>query len=170
MRPELDQRIRAALCLCFPKDAAYFRLTRSWHGSWPTFSVLAQDANQQVLAHVGVHERFISAGGQQVFVGGIQNVCVLPSHRGCGLSSRLMALAAQVMRSRLLDAGLLFCVPELVRLYARMGWMPYEPTAILRIDEHGHTTNLPGDNVPMTLPLHLPNLSPGPLHLQGNDW
>ncbi|MCC8179705.1 MAG: hypothetical protein LIP23_02160, partial [Planctomycetes bacterium] len=43
IEPEFDAAIRDGLCRVFPDDAAHFFLHRAWHGSAPSFSVVAYE-------------------------------------------------------------------------------------------------------------------------------
>lgn len=168
MTPELDARIRRSLCRCFPADAATFSQTRKWHGSGPAFSVLIQHEGQ-VIAHVGVVDRLVRFGQTPARAAGIQNVFVLPQYRGQGLGDAVMQASAEEAAKRGFDCGLLFCIPELEKVYSRTHWQTLDAPAI-RIDDDGVEKPLPGKNVAMFLPLHLRHAPAGVIHLQGNDW
>jgi hypothetical protein len=73
-------------------------------------------------------------------------------------------------RRRDYDCGFLFCVPELEKVYARCGWLLLPPEPIIRIDETGAETPIPGKNIAMWHPLRADTFPPGVIHLQGNDW
>jgi predicted N-acetyltransferase YhbS len=168
MSPELDAAIRRALCLGFPADAAVFARTRKWHGSSPAYSVVIRNG-EEVLAHVGVVDRRVRFGGREVRAAGIQNVLVLPQHRGQHLSDLVMQVAQEEAARRGFDCGLLFCVPTLASLYARMGWLALA-SDVVRVDDDGALAPIPGKNIGMFLPLRLRHAPPGLLHLGGNDW
>ncbi len=116
-----DAAIREALCVCFPPDREVFARTRSWHGTYPTWSVVVTEG-EKVIAHAGVVEREIAAGEERVAVAGIQNVLVMPEHRGKQLFRRMMTVAMDEALGRDLDLGLLFCTPEIGRLYTKLDW------------------------------------------------
>ena len=183
MPPELDAAIRRGLCLSFPKDAEHFRLGRDWHGSGPAYSVVVLDAvpvvavpvgrqataSPEVVAHAGVVDRVIDAGGVPVRVAGVLNVFVVPSQRGRGLVHRVMSAAMAEAARRGFDCGLLFCVPELQKVYERTGWILLPPAQITRVAE-GRELPLPEGNIAMFLPLARPDFPSGDIHLRGNDW
>lgn len=164
----LDGQIRRSLCLSFPNDAAHFSRSRSWHGSSPAYSVILRQ-EQDVIAHVGVVDRTISAGSRALRVAGVMNVFVLPSHRGRHLVERVMRAAMQEAQRRGMDIGLLFCLPSLIPLYARMQWRDAPGHEVVRT-EGGRDLPLPPGNIAMYFPLRLAELPPGTLHLRGNDW
>jgi predicted N-acetyltransferase YhbS len=168
MTAQLDQRIRDALCVCFPADREAFSQSRAWHGSAPAYSALLQDGDQ-IVGHVGVVDRTISVGGTAVRAAGVQNVFVLPNHRGKGLSARLMDDAMREAAVRRFSCGLLFCVPSLEPVYVRCGWRSLGFREVVRV-ENGRELPIPGKNITMFYPLHLVALPDGLIHLQGNDW
>ena len=165
----LGAEIRRGLCLCFPGAVETFSHTRAWHGSGPVYTVVLEDV-ETVAAHVGVLDRTIRVGAEQVRVAGIQNVYVLPELRGRWLADQVMAAAMEEAARRDFEAGMLFCVPRLERLYGRMGWRPTGDAVIRRVDENGADVPLPDENVGMYYPLGRETLGPGLIHLQGNDW
>ncbi len=167
---ELDERIRQMLCQCFPRETGTFSKTRAWHGSGPNWSVYLEDEQGQIAAHAGMVDRMITVDQRPLHVGGIQNVCVLPSFRGRGLCQQVMKQIAEVAKGENYDAGLLFCVPELVQLYSREYWRRLPQAEVLRIDDSGNERSLPQDNIPMYFPIKIEAWPPGLIHLRGNDW
>jgi predicted N-acetyltransferase YhbS len=168
MSPELDAAIRRSLCICFPADAAVFAATRRWHGSAPAFSAVIEDG-PEVIAHVGAVDRTVRFGAVPARAAGIQNVLVLPAHRGKGLSDAVMLAVQAEAARRGFDCGLLFCVPRLEKVYARVGWRTI-PNDAVRVDDDGAEAPIPGKNISMFLPLRLAAAPPGLLYLGGNDW
>jgi predicted N-acetyltransferase YhbS len=169
IEPTLDARIRQGLCVCFPADVGVFGRTRHWHGVRPVFSVIAE-ADQRVVAHVGVVHRVISVAQTKVVVAGLQNVFVLPEQRGTGLSGRMIAAATQEAGRRRAQYGLLFCVPEIAHVYARCGWRQLRTCRITRVDETGAVVPLSAKNIAMYFPLAEAPFPSGDIHLEGNDW
>ena len=169
MTPALDAAIRRGLAVCFPEDAEAFSQTRAWHGSLAAWSVVLEHEGE-VIAHAGVVDRTLRVGEREVRVAGVQNVYVLPEFRRRGLTSRLMEKAMTEAAARGFDVGLLFCVPELERVYLRSGWISLGPRETLRVDETGAEVPLPAKNIAMFHPLRQPNFPHGLIHLQGNDW
>jgi len=169
MPPALDAAIRRGLCLSFPEQREHFGRRRDWHGSFPAWSAIVESGDE-VLAHVGVTERTIDAGGRTLRVAGVLNVFVSPAWRGKGLADRVMSAAMDEARRRGFDAGLLFCVPALGPVYARGGWRELPGRAFTRVDETGRELPIPAGNIAMFLPLGCADFPPGDVHLQGNDW
>ena len=165
----LDSAIRESLCECWPSYCDVFSKTRAWHGSEPAWSVVLEEAGR-VIAHASVVERTIRVGEQPLSVAGIMSVMVVPDHRGCRLSEKVMQTAIAEAGSRDYDFGLLFCVPEIEKVYARVGWRALPDAEIVRVDEAGRECSLPGRNIAMYYPLKERRFPEGRVHLQGNDW
>ncbi len=169
MSADLDAKIRGALVECFPKDAAHFSRSRDWHGSWPTFSVVATDENGDVAGHIGVVDRVVTVGDQPLRVAGLQNVCVVPASRKTGLFDRLMEGVLQESARRSFDMGLLFCREPLRKAYARFGWLDVSDRPAIRVDD-GVEVPLPSHAGAMVFPMAVKALPAGAFHLRGNDW
>ncbi len=167
--PDLDSSIRSGLCRCFPKEVETFSGTRAWHGSFPSYSVIAEDG-AGIAAHVGIIDRIIKAGILYMRIAGIQNVFVMEEYRGSGLGRRIMKAAMKEAGRLRFDAGLLYCIPELVKVYAGSGWNLIPEKKIIRINENGEEVFLPEKNIAMYYPLKSGFFPEGIIHLQGNDW
>jgi predicted N-acetyltransferase YhbS len=165
----LDQKIRNGLCVCFPEDVSVFSQTRAWHCSAPAWSVIMKE-REKIIAHCGVVDRTIKAGEVPIRIAGIQNVFVLPDHRGKGLCDKVMNKAMEEAERRQYECGLLFCVPELEKVYARCGWKLLPRENVYRIDENGEVKALPEKNIAMFHPLKRTIFPPGDISLEGNDW
>jgi len=168
MSPEMDSQIRRRLCVCFPQYEPVFSVTRAWHGSAPAYSALVCEAGE-VIAHIGVVERRLTVGNTPLCVAGIQNVMVLPDHRGRGWIDQVMAQAMAEAQKRQFDCGLLFCDPALVKTYSRCRWETLDDRPIIRVDD-GREQPLPASGLTMFFPLRVRQLPPGTIHLRGNDW
>lgn len=169
MDPALDRAIKDSMCECWPEFRDVFSRTRAWHGSHPAYSVAIEDEGR-VTAHVSVHVRAVRVGDEQVTVAGIMNVIVVPDRRGRGLSAQVMGPAMDEALRRGLDFGLLFCAPEIEKVYASCGWQTVPTVEVTRIDENGNECGLPGANIAMVHPLKRADFPVGPIHLMGNDW
>lgn len=169
MDERTDREIRKGLCECYPLDVEVFAKTRAWHGSSPAWSACREE-DDRVTAHVGIVTREISVGIEKLRVAGIQNVFVLPSHRGMGLGGVIMQVAMDMAKGMGYDSGLLFCIPELEKMYARCGWTLLPKEEIVRVAESGREIPLPAKNIAMFHPLRRKDFPPGNIHLCGNDW
>ena len=166
---ELDRRIRETLAVCFPDDAAHFLRDRSWN-SRPAWVVVMRDPDGAVTAHCAMVVRTVMVDGDiPVTVAGVQGFSVLPRYRGTGLSDRLMERALAEARARNIEAGLLFCLPALEKVYARTGWRTLDAVAAMR-GENGESAPIPGKNIVMAIPLSLPAFPAGDIDLMGPDW
>jgi predicted N-acetyltransferase YhbS len=164
-----DRAIRNGLCASFPNDADVFAQTRAWHGSAPTLSVVRQEG-PLIVAHVGIVVRTIAVGLTNVTIAGVQNVFVLPSHRGTGLVDRLMTTAMREAGKRKLECGLLFCLPVLQRVYARTGWVTLPTRPIYATSASNGRYLLEDKNVLMFHPLSRTDFPAHPIDLRGDDW
>ena len=165
----LDNKIKSGLCRCFSKDKEIFSQTRTWHGSFPAFSVVLEDQDV-VSAHVGIVDRVIKVANKDLRIAGIQNVFVLNDYRGKGLCDKIMATAMKEAERLGFDAGLLYCVPELKKVYVRCGWKWLSEKEIIRLNKDGEEVNLPKKNIIMFYPIKIKKFPAGTIHLQGSDW
>jgi GNAT superfamily N-acetyltransferase len=165
---ELDREIRSLLCECFPADAGEFSQQRAWHNSLPAYSVIARD-DGNLVGQIGIVQREVRVGGCLLLVAGVQNFCVRKSHRGMGLSRDLMRIAMAEAAAREIPFGMLFCLPELEKIYVPMGWTTNAAVVEMR-DEHGSRTPLPDKNITMIADLTPQRFPDGPIDLMGRDW
>ena len=167
--PCLDKKIKEGLCLCFPDDVETFSVTRAWHNTAPSWSLYSEDYDR-VISHVGVVDRNIRVGDKVARIAGIQNVFVLPEFRGKGFCDALMNAAMVKAAEYGFDFGLLFCIPDIEKVYERSGWIKLPHSSIIATDESEREGTLPGKNIAMYFPLKLTTFPAGDIHLQGNDW
>ena len=79
------------------------------------------------LSHVGLVKTKVSAGGREVWVGGIGAVVTVPEAQGRRHVHEAMRRAAVFMCAELgVEFGMLFCLPRLAPFYARQGWQMVE--------------------------------------------
>jgi Predicted acetyltransferase len=164
----LDEAVRRNLCIYHPDGAETFRHSRSWHGSFPLFSIVAEKDGDAV-GYAGLVERTILVGGSPYRIVGVQNVYVATLERGTGLSDKIMTLAMEEAAKAEFDFGLLFCIPKLEPIYGRTGWIRVDNAPVIRREEGGEFP-LPGVNIAMFYPLLTTCMPDGPIDLNGNDW
>lgn len=75
-----------------------------------------------VLCHVGMYEREGTHDGAARRIMGIGGVMTAPDARRRGYASTAMRKAAELMKARRADFGLLFCEPHNERFYESLGW------------------------------------------------
>jgi len=128
----LDLKIRRFLIDLFPDWAGIFRIRRAWHDAAPVFTVLATDAQGEIVGHVAVVERTITTEWNfRYLVASIQGVSVATSRRKTGLSKRLLTLALDESRRADYPFAILFCREPLVRFYESNGWKLPEDSMIM---------------------------------------
>ena len=143
----------------------------SWWHSKPSWRVLAFTDSNAIAGHVAIIERQITAANQStpIQIAGMQSVFVMPNQRGTGLAEELMRLSINYAAKRRLDSGVLFCVPEIEKVYAAMGWHKINDF-VYRQDDAGKKAPLPSKNITMIYPIDNFNFPPGIIHLNGHDW
>jgi len=166
----LDQAIREGLVACFPADREYFQRQSWWH-CVPVYRVLGMNDKGLIVAHTAVVERTITVGPNlaKMRVAGIQSFCVLPDYRGTGLSDKVMSITMDEANRRGFEAGLLFCINQLEKVYDRMGWTKIN-VAVYMADEKKNKMLIPTKNITMFYPLKKRQLPTGDIDLAGTDW
>lgn len=166
----MDQAIREGLVACFPADREYYQHQSWWH-CVPAFRVLGTNDKGSVVAHTAVVERTITIGPNlaKMRIAGIQSFCVLPDYRGTGLSDKVMSIAMDEANSRGFEAGLLFCLGQLEKVYRRMGWTKIDVAAYMT-DEKKNKISILTKNITMFYPLNKRELPTGDIDLAGTDW
>jgi hypothetical protein len=81
--------------------------------------------NGVVVCHVGLYGRDGMHDGVRRMITGIGGVMTAPGARRRGHAGAAMREAAQIMRSRGADFGLLFCEPHNEPLYESLGWRKF---------------------------------------------
>lgn len=180
---DLDKALRKSLVVCFPADREYFHRQSWWH-CVPVYRIIGKDDKDSITAHVAVVERSVTVGRDllKVLVAGVQSFCVLPDHRGTGLSSKMMSIALEEANRRGFDAGLLFCLDQLQTVYDRMGWRKLDTAVYMFDDKACRDLAAPGEprregktfisaeNITMFYPLRTRQFPPGDIDLNGTDW
>ncbi len=76
----------------------------------------------RLVAHAGLVRVPLSVGAARLQVAGLGGVVVAPDLRGQGLARLVVTAAMEHARSLGIQFGLLFCWPDLIPLYERLGW------------------------------------------------
>jgi len=171
--PDLDLKIREGLCRSFPQYADTFIKTRYWNGILPVSSIVltSDDGSSTVIAHAGIIKREILIdGNDRLSIFGIQNVFIQPDFRGQGLLGQLMREILKAVESGGYDCGLLFCVPELEKVYSGFSWEKISNASISAVDNEGLVSPISAANIAMYYPLRIREFPEGDVNLQGYDW
>jgi len=170
---ELDQKIKNGLCRNFPQYSDHFSNTRIWNGVIPALSIVVfSDENEgSIIAHLGIIQRNILVNRTvELSIFGIQNVFIQQESRGQGILNQLMKVLIKAVDTGKYDCGLLFCIPELEKIYSRFDWMKISNTEVIAITEDGLESPIPTSNIAMFHPLKIREFPKGILNLQGMDW
>lgn len=87
---------------------------------------------EELVSHVGVLKHVVSVAGEPVPVGGVGGVVTVPAAQGKGYARRLMSHVAELFEHEWkVDAGMLFCLPKMVRYYEAQGWRTVEGSVLI---------------------------------------
>jgi aminoglycoside 2'-N-acetyltransferase I len=121
----------------------------------------------ELVGHLAVLKRTVTAGDTPIDVGGIGAVTTHEAWRRLGVASALLDRAAHFMRDDLaVPFGLLICRPTVADVYTSSGWrvVPAET----RFTQPSSTATYPG--LTMTLSLRGDQWPAGDIDLQGLPW
>lgn len=76
----------------------------------------------RLVAHAGLVEADVEVGERRLRVAGLGGVVVAPGMRGHGLARLVVDTAVAHARGTGAEFGLLFCLPDRVALYEKLGW------------------------------------------------
>jgi GNAT superfamily N-acetyltransferase len=118
------------------------------------------------VSHAGILKHTVSVDGEGVSVAGLGGVVTVPEARGKGFARQVVQQAMSFAESEwTVDAGLLFCRPQMVPYYEGLGWKIVDPPA---------TIVQPNGKVSSPLPVMvLPFVNPWPaglVELQSLPW
>jgi aminoglycoside 2'-N-acetyltransferase I len=106
---------------CYPPEVMATIVWRDVTWAHADLRILVRELNKTVC-HVGLYFRQGKDSDAPCDIGGIGGVMTAPAVRGRGHAGRAMRLAADMMEYRGRDFGLLFCEPQNVAFYERLGW------------------------------------------------
>jgi len=118
-----DRELRGLLTTCFtgPQDVV-FKTRRYFHEPYPHRWVI-RDERGAVVAHIGVHDKKVEAGGEIFRFGGIGEVCVHPDHRGRGYVRETLAVIHDWLARHGFAFSVLYGNPE---VYGSSGYVAKE--------------------------------------------
>jgi GNAT superfamily N-acetyltransferase len=119
------------------------------------------------VCHVGVLKHMVSVNGEPTTVGGVGGVVTVPEAQKKGFARQLMQHTAKFLEQEwAVDAGLLFCLPQLVAYYEALGWQNVESSVLIEQPSGKLVSPLRV----MVLPLGEKGWSSGNIELQGLPW
>jgi hypothetical protein len=87
---------------------------------------LALDAHEHLTAHAGIFLADGEINGSVTKFGGVGSVMTSPEQRCQGHGTAVMHRVKLTLQDLKVDAGLLFCVPDLFAFYSRLGWQCFD--------------------------------------------
>ena len=112
-----DQELRRLLLACFPYEGAL--LTRRYIRQAPAHRWLVRSESGELIAHSGLHDKIIEIGGNDVRIGGVAEVCVIPHARGRGIVRHMLTEIHRWMELERIPYAMLFGQPK---VYASSGY------------------------------------------------
>jgi GNAT superfamily N-acetyltransferase len=164
----LDAAIKDTLVKCFPHNEPVFSKARRWRGNTPLYNAVVYDKGL-ALGNIAVVDRTIKVGEGFLRIAGVGNVCVLPKHRGTGISDAMLKAVMDEAGKRQFEFGFLFTTEPIKKVYARNGWIEIEDLIVVRV-ENGREIVMPPESVHMYYPLMRKKFPPGNVHLYGDKW
>jgi predicted acetyltransferase len=104
---ELDAELRDLLSTCFTGKTNEVFSHQRFFNEMPAHRWLARNDEGQLVAHLALHDKIVGTSAGDLRVGGIAEVCVVPSHRGQGIVRRLLALSDEWMIKQDIPFGIL---------------------------------------------------------------
>lgn len=132
----------------------------------PKTSHLLLHAHGKLVSHVGLLTHVVSVDGRPVTVGGVGGVVTIPKMQKRGYAWLLMRHAAKLFGEWRMDAGLLFCLRQLVPFYETLDWRVVEHPVLI---EQPSGKIAPPCNV-MVLPLNGCVWRDGSVELNSLPW
>ena len=84
------------------------------------------------VSHAGILKHSVSVNGEPVSVVGLGGVVTVPEAQGKGFARQLVRHAMRFAEGEWkVDAGLLFCRPQMVAYYEGLGWQVVESPVII---------------------------------------
>jgi len=152
----LDAQIRVLLTTCFTKPQDYvFRRRRYFREPYNHRWIIR--LRRAIIAHVGVHDKYVESEGRRYRIGGIAEVCVHPEFRGRGYVKAMLDCVHGWLTEQRFDFAVLFGKPE---IYSSSG---YVQVANLVLDDE---TDSDGGNA-MVRQLTKTPWPTAPVHLTG---
>ncbi|NNF15302.1 MAG: GNAT family N-acetyltransferase [Gammaproteobacteria bacterium] len=161
-KPLTDQQ----RCALFGWDNDVFQAARYQLEWQPKTAHLLLYDDASLASHVGLLQHRVVVDEQSYRVGGVGGVVTLPHQQGKGYASALMEEACRRMAAWHVDAGLLFCRPQLQKFYSRRDWTMV--TAPVTVHQAERIIEMPVQA--MVKPVNLAAWPSGPVHVPGLPW
>jgi hypothetical protein len=111
------------------------------HMAWDTSyarRILTQDNSGKILSQVALIFRDAHWNSEPLRVGGIAGVGTTPKFRHNGLATAGKRRAVEILVEEDFDIGALFCAPEMVPFYARLGWRGFDGAVFIKQPGNDH--------------------------------
>ena len=121
----------------------------------------------ELVSHAGILKHVVSVNGSPVLVAGLGGVVTVPEAQRKGFARQLVQHAMTRAETEWkVDAGLLFCRPQMVDYYERLGWQTVDSPVMIE---------QPGGHIisplhVMVIPFGKMSWPPGVVELQSLPW
>ena len=140
--PELSTEEQQRLFAWAPNPFGVAHLGLSWR---PKDVHLVLELDGQPVSHVGLLRHEIRTATRSLRLAGFGGVITVPEAQKRGYASKLMQHATHLALTEWAqDAGLLFCLPELLPFYEGLGW---------REIQHAVLIDQPSGQIPAPIPV-----------------
>jgi GNAT superfamily N-acetyltransferase len=127
--------------------------------------LLTRAGSGRVLSQVALIFRDGRWNSTPLRIGGIAGVGTDPKFRGQGLATVGVKRATEILVDEGFDIGALFCAPEMVPFYERLGWRRFDGAVFIKQPRNNH---MPWSGC-MTLAAKS-NIFGGELDVAGSPW
>jgi GNAT superfamily N-acetyltransferase len=119
------------------------------------------------VSHVGALKHVVSLKGKPATLGGVGGIVTVPGAQKKGFARRLMQHTANFLECEWkVDAGLLFCLPEMIAYYEALGWQAVKRPVLIEQPAGKVVSPLRV----MVLPLSQEDWTSGSIELRSLPW
>jgi GNAT superfamily N-acetyltransferase len=121
----------------------------------------------ELVSHAGILKHSVSVNGKSILVAGLGGVVTVPTAQRRGFARRLVQHAMKYAETEWqVEAGLLFCRPEMIHYYAALGWQQVESPVMIDQSDGKIASPLPV----MVLPFRDIHWPTGTIELESRPW
>lgn len=123
--------------------------------------------NGELVSHAGILQHSVSVDGEAILVAGLGGVVTVPAAQRRGFAHQVVQHAMKHAETEWqVEAGLLFCRPQMIAYYAALGWQTVESPVIIDQPNGKVASPLPV----MVLPFRDRDWPQGTIELESLPW
>jgi GNAT superfamily N-acetyltransferase len=121
----------------------------------------------ELVSHAGILQHAVSVSGKSILVAGLGGVVTVPGAQRKGFARKLVEHVMKHAEAEWeVEAGLLFCRPQMIAYYAALGWQLVEVPVMIQQPSGKIASPLPV----MVLPFRHRVWPPGTIELDSLPW